>query len=65
MKIKLSSGKPRGNGLFLVHHKDGDYKELVIIEKGWMFDYPYRTTSVPVEDTNIYGYKKIDIESPR
>jgi hypothetical protein len=62
MKIKLSTGKIRGSGLFIVSGESSENElELVLIKDGWVFDYPNMKTSIPIEKSRIYGWKKIDI----
>lgn len=62
MKIKLSKGGPRGNGIFIVSYTNNDEFELVYINDGWVFAYPQYNSSFPIESANIRGWKKIKIE---
>lgn len=62
MKIKLSKGKPRGDGLFLICNKKEEL-ELVSIQDEWVFNYPRMNASITLEDQmdDILGWKKLDI----
>lgn len=62
MRIKLSNGKPRGSGLFLVSHFNDDHLELIVIDDGWVFSYPTYNASMIIDDCDIKGWKKIDVE---
>ena len=61
MKIELSNGKPRGNGLFLVSHANDDSLELISIEDGVVFSYPQFNVSIPLESYDVHGWKKLDV----
>lgn len=62
MKIKLSKGRPRGEGLFIVSNDRNDELELVEIVDGWCFAYPQYNASFPIEHAGIHGWKKLDVE---